>query len=92
MGKAHQGNWHEAVVEDGILRQWRVGRKRIRTKVVKPEEAASHFSRKDGNSGQIDLVERKGISRAIEVVVRPANLGLGFGNFVEQSQLKVTGK
>ena len=66
-----------------------LGAKRIRTKVVKPEEAASHFSRKDGNSGQIDLVERKGISRAIEVVVRPANLGLGFGNFVEQSQLKV---
>lgn len=31
---------------------------------------------------------KKGISRPIEVVVRPANLGLGFGNFKEQSQLK----
>ena len=32
---------------------------------------------------------KKGISRPIEVVVRPANLGLGFGNFKEASQLKV---
>jgi tuftelin-interacting protein 11 len=30
----------------------------------------------------------KGISRPVEVVVRPANLGLGFGNFKEASQLK----
>ena len=32
---------------------------------------------------------KKGISRPIEVVVRPANMGLGFGTFKEQSQLKV---
>jgi tuftelin-interacting protein 11 len=31
---------------------------------------------------------RKGISRPVEVVVRPASLGLGFGNFKEASQLK----
>jgi len=31
---------------------------------------------------------RSGISQPIEVVVRPANLGLGFGSFKEQSQLK----
>ena len=31
---------------------------------------------------------KKGISKPIEVVVRPANLGLGFGNFKEASQLK----
>jgi tuftelin-interacting protein 11 len=31
---------------------------------------------------------RKGISRPVEVVVRPANLGLGFGSFKEASQLK----
>jgi tuftelin-interacting protein 11 len=36
--------------------------------------------------------ERKGISRPIEVVVRPANLGLGFGNFKEATQLKVNRK
>ena len=32
---------------------------------------------------------KKGISRPVEVVVRPNGLGLGFGNFKEQSQLKV---
>ncbi|KAL7541288.1 hypothetical protein ACHAXR_010789 [Thalassiosira sp. AJA248-18] len=32
---------------------------------------------------------KKGISRPVEVVVRPHGLGLGFGNFKEQSQLKV---
>ncbi len=31
---------------------------------------------------------KKGISRPVEVVVRPANLGLGFGNFKEMSKLK----
>lgn len=40
-------------------------------------------------SEETEVVHRKGISRAIEVVVRPQNLGLGFGNFVEQSQLRV---
>jgi len=32
---------------------------------------------------------KKGISRPIEVVVRPSKMGLGFGNFKEASQLKV---
>ena len=40
-------------------------------------------------SEETEVVHRKGISRAIEVVVRPQNLGLGFGSFVEQSQLRV---
>jgi len=31
---------------------------------------------------------KKGISRPVEVVVRPSNMGLGFGNFKEASQLK----
>ena len=31
---------------------------------------------------------KKGISKPIDVVVRPANLGLGFGNFREASMLK----
>jgi hypothetical protein len=35
---------------------------------------------------------RKGISQPIEVVVRPANMGLGFGTFKEQSQLKANRK
>jgi GC-rich sequence DNA-binding factor-like protein len=35
---------------------------------------------------------KKGISQPIEVVVRPANLGLGFGSFKEQSQLTVNRK
>ena len=33
-------------------------------------------------------IERKGISRPVEVVVRPANLGLGYGKFKEATQLK----
>jgi tuftelin-interacting protein 11 len=32
---------------------------------------------------------RTGISRPVQVVVRPSNLGLGFGNFKEASKLKV---
>jgi tuftelin-interacting protein 11 len=32
---------------------------------------------------------KKGISRPVEVVVRPNGLGLGYGNFKEQTQLKV---
>jgi tuftelin-interacting protein 11 len=32
---------------------------------------------------------QKGISRPVEVVVRPNNMGLGFGNFKEATQLKV---
>ncbi|KAL3816990.1 hypothetical protein ACHAXA_010110 [Cyclostephanos tholiformis] len=32
---------------------------------------------------------KKGISRPVEVVVRPIGLGLGYGNFKEQTQLKV---
>ena len=31
---------------------------------------------------------KKGISRPVEVVVRPTNMGLGFGNFKEASRLK----
>jgi hypothetical protein len=31
---------------------------------------------------------KKGISRPVQVVVRPTNLGLGFGNFKEATQLK----
>ena len=39
------------------------------------------------NEGETQI--KKGISRPVEVVVRPNGLGLGFGNFKEQSQLKV---
>jgi tuftelin-interacting protein 11 len=35
-----------------------------------------------------DNEHRKGISKPVQVKVRPANLGLGFGNFQEASQLK----
>ena len=40
-------------------------------------------------SASNDGIVKKGISRPVEVVVRPNGLGLGFGNFKEQSQLKV---
>lgn len=45
---------------------------------------------KESEPGQkSEEVVKKGISRPVEVVVRPANLGLGFGSFKEASQLKV---
>jgi len=37
---------------------------------------------------QVEVEHRTGISRPVEVVVRPANLGLGFGNFKEATSLK----
>lgn len=36
-----------------------------------------------------EVVVKRGISRPVEVVVRPQGLGLGFGSFKEASQLKV---
>jgi tuftelin-interacting protein 11 len=36
-----------------------------------------------------EVVTKRGISRPVEVVVRPTGLGLGYGSFKEQSQLKV---
>ena len=39
-------------------------------------------------SGEGLGAERKGISRVVEVKVRPTNLGLGFGDFQEATQLK----
>ena len=45
--------------------------------------ASNHDNAADAKS------TKKGISRPVEVVVRPANLGLGFGNFTEATQLKL---
>ncbi|GFH55765.1 hypothetical protein CTEN210_12241 [Chaetoceros tenuissimus] len=46
----------------------------------------------DPNEGttkqELKVEERTGISRPVEVVVRPAKLGLGFGNFQEATKLK----
>ncbi|CAJ1951485.1 unnamed protein product [Cylindrotheca closterium] len=43
----------------------------------------------DGKAETAELEQtRKGISRPVDVVVRPTSLGLGFGNFKEASQLK----
>ena len=61
----------------------------------KQEPAATAISSSSSKSGtpsaKTDETEsnaKKGISRPVEVVVRPANLGLGFGNFKEMSKLK----
>ena len=40
-------------------------------------------------NGEEVAATRKGISRPVEVVVRPNGLGLGYGNFKEQTRLKV---
>lgn len=42
----------------------------------------------DAASQQPPVRKARGISKPVEVVVRPANMGLGFGNFKEASQLK----
>jgi tuftelin-interacting protein 11 len=45
--------------------------------------------KKIGDSGQeAEAPAKTGISRPVEVVVRPANLGLGYGNFKEATKLK----
>jgi len=41
------------------------------------------------NVDGVQVKSKGGISKTIEVVVRPSNLGLGFGNFKEATKLKV---
>ena len=76
-----------------------LGAKRVRKKAPSSESATVSEQQAPAiqrgsmaastHADENEVVHRKGISRAIEVVVRPQNLGLGFGNFVEQSQLRV---
>ena len=73
-----------------------LGAKRVRKKAPSSESATVSEQQAPAiqrgsmaastHADENEVVHRKGISRAIEVVVRPQNLGLGFGNFVEQSQ------
>ena len=44
---------------------------------------------KETDESKEEGVRKRGISRPVEVVVRPMGLGLGYGSFKEQSQLKV---
>ncbi|KAL7466597.1 hypothetical protein ACHAXS_006908, partial [Conticribra weissflogii] len=57
----------------------------------KSAEEAESLTLKSGPNSHDDneVVVKKGISRPVEVVVRPAGLGLGYGSFKEASQLKV---
>ena len=48
----------------------------------------SKMLEKFGFKGRLGANEN-GVSRSIEVVVRPAGVGLGYGNFKESSTLKV---
>ncbi|CAB9521061.1 Tuftelin-interacting protein 11 [Seminavis robusta] len=43
---------------------------------------------KTGGKVEVEGPAKKGISRPVEVVVRPNNLGLGYGNFKEATKLK----
>jgi len=71
-----------------------LGAKRLRT--TKKTTSATTTTTAPGGTKNDDkakestevLQERKGISRPVEVVVRPANLGLGFGSFKEATKLK----
>jgi tuftelin-interacting protein 11 len=44
--------------------------------------------RKKSKTSGFEVAPKGGISRPVEVVVRPSNLGLGFGNFKEATKLK----
>jgi tuftelin-interacting protein 11 len=62
-----------------------LGGKRLRKKVISEinEEGAVTSVEK------VEVEERTGISKPVEVIVRPQNLGLGFGSFKEATKLKV---
>ncbi|GMH47877.1 hypothetical protein TrLO_g3981 [Triparma laevis f. longispina] len=62
---------------DPNLGQWEKHTKGFGMKLLK----------KMGFKGRLGAQE-KGVSKTVEVVVRPGGLGLGFGNFKEQAQLK----
>eukprot|EP00980_Cylindrotheca_fusiformis_P001508 scaffold346_cov116-Cylindrotheca_fusiformis.AAC.22 len=63
-----------------------LGSNRRKLKKKAPEAESNEETK--GSTDQEAVKARKGISRPVEVVVRPANLGLGFGSFKEASQLK----
>ena len=67
---------------DPNLAQWEKHTKGIGMKLLSKMGFKAGEGLGSGKNG------RKGISKVIEVVVRPNNLGLGFGNFKEASQLK----
>jgi len=55
----------------------------------RPGGTATPAAKFDENGEEVAAMRKGGISRPVEVVVRPHGLGLGFGNFKEQTQLKV---
>ena len=75
-----------------------LGSNRRKSKPTLGNAAAPTLPATDDTSSKVDptvgtpAFVRTGISQPIEVVVRPANLGLGFGSFKEQSQLKANRK
>ena len=70
-----------------------LGAKRLRTSTSSTtndnNEIAQQSLQSQETSKTVQIQqERKGISRPVEVVVRPTNLGLGFGSFKEATKLK----
>ncbi len=62
-----------------------LGAKRLKKKPSPDVQSAGITTQKE----EFTVEEKKGISRPVEVVVRPENLGLGFGKFKEATHLKV---
>lgn len=62
-----------------------LGGKRLRKKVISETNEEGVLTPVE----KVEVEERTGISRPVEVVVRPQNLGLGFGSFKEATKLKV---
>jgi tuftelin-interacting protein 11 len=79
LGSNRRSKHKNKPTEDGQGAEETTQRPVVPSQYKEEEEAAS--SGKKANA-------TKGISRPVEVVVRPANLGLGFGNFKEASRLK----
>lgn len=65
-----------------------LGSNRRKLKKEAEEEVTEEATETVPSPDAEDVKARKGISRPVEVVVRPAHLGLGFGSFKEASQLK----
>jgi tuftelin-interacting protein 11 len=92
MGTASLGTITTPTKKDPSLARWEKHTKGIGSKLLQKMgwkgQGGLGTKRRKQAATTTTPIAAKGISRPVEVVVRPANLGLGFGNFKEATQLK----